>query len=307
MIELGCSSFPTAIGSTISLPVPVGCLYTLPPGFPLKEGQLNPKQKREAVSKRTRFEVFKRDKFRCQYCGSAAPDVLLHVDHIKPVADGGKSNILNLITACDGCNLGKSNVLLSDDTAVLKSRRQAEQLQERREQLELLMQWHDGLRDLEIEKTKTLAIFIANLIPGYRLSQTGMDRLSSLLSTYTAEEVFSAYRQSCNKYLRRNDAGELLAESVETATSKAGAFCKMNREAVEDPDIKDLYYVRGIIRKRLEGRYFVPHMALQWIQAARSYGASIESLKHAAKQATSYSSFGNLIDNLIEDCKRTNR
>lgn len=65
--------------------------------------------KRENVSKKLRFEVFKRDSFTCQYCGAKAPDVILEVDHIKPVAKEGSSDILNLITACQACNAGKSD------------------------------------------------------------------------------------------------------------------------------------------------------------------------------------------------------
>jgi predicted chitinase len=44
---------------------------------------------RQPLSKRIRFEVFKRDSFKCQYCGAVAPDVLLNVDHVRPVAGGG--------------------------------------------------------------------------------------------------------------------------------------------------------------------------------------------------------------------------
>lgn len=62
---------------------------------------------RKALSKKTRFEVFKRDAFTCQYCGAHPPGVLLHVDHIKPVAEGGKNDIDNLVTACEPCNAGK--------------------------------------------------------------------------------------------------------------------------------------------------------------------------------------------------------
>lgn len=40
------------------------------------------------LSKTIRFEVLKRDSFACQYCGKKAPDVLLQVDHIHPVAEG---------------------------------------------------------------------------------------------------------------------------------------------------------------------------------------------------------------------------
>ncbi|MEO6711377.1 MAG: HNH endonuclease [Planctomycetota bacterium] len=62
---------------------------------------------RRAISKKTRFDVFKRDAFTCQYCGAHPPGVLLHVDHIVAVASGGRSEIDNLATACEPCNLGK--------------------------------------------------------------------------------------------------------------------------------------------------------------------------------------------------------
>lgn len=43
---------------------------------------------RKTISKKTRFEVFKRDSFTCQYCGRTAPDVILEIDHINPVNNG---------------------------------------------------------------------------------------------------------------------------------------------------------------------------------------------------------------------------
>ena len=62
---------------------------------------------RKPLSKATRFEVFKRDEFTCQYCGSHPPAAILHVDHILAVANGGLDQLPNLITACSECNLGK--------------------------------------------------------------------------------------------------------------------------------------------------------------------------------------------------------
>jgi len=61
-----------------------------------------------------RFEIFKRDNFKCAYCGRSADDrVLLVVEHIKPISSGGNSNIENLITSCNECNAGKLDFLLS--------------------------------------------------------------------------------------------------------------------------------------------------------------------------------------------------
>lgn len=64
-------------------------------------------KKRKAISKRIRFEVFKRDGFACVYCGNHPPQILLHVDHVVAVAAGGTNDIDNLVTACEPCNLGK--------------------------------------------------------------------------------------------------------------------------------------------------------------------------------------------------------
>ena len=56
----------------------------------------------------TRFNVFLRDKFQCQYCGSRED---LTFDHLLPRSRGGRTTWDNVVTACAGCNLTKSNKL----------------------------------------------------------------------------------------------------------------------------------------------------------------------------------------------------
>lgn len=68
---------------------------------------------RRSTGKRLRFEVFKRDHFTCQYCGAQPPEVVLVADHITPVAQGGETTLLNLITACEPCNQGKADRLVT--------------------------------------------------------------------------------------------------------------------------------------------------------------------------------------------------
>ena len=62
-----------------------------------------------AVSKRLRYEILRRDNHTCRYCGSAAPDVKLTVDHVLPVALGGSDDPTNLVAACADCNAGKTS------------------------------------------------------------------------------------------------------------------------------------------------------------------------------------------------------
>tara|TARA_R110002124_G_scaffold237064_1_gene402293 strand:- start:252 stop:854 length:603 start_codon:yes stop_codon:yes gene_type:complete len=60
-------------------------------------------QKRVAF---TRFNLFLRDEFRCQYCGSKGD---LTFDHVVPRASGGVTSWQNVVAACSPCNLRKGS------------------------------------------------------------------------------------------------------------------------------------------------------------------------------------------------------
>lgn len=65
------------------------------------------RKRRDPISTRTRFLVLERDNFRCRYCGASADDEALVLDHVVSVADGGSSDMDNLVAACQPCNAGK--------------------------------------------------------------------------------------------------------------------------------------------------------------------------------------------------------
>lgn len=66
------------------------------------------KKERRKLTPSLRYDVMKRDEFKCVLCGRHASDsVQLHVDHIVPIAKGGKTTFDNLRTLCQDCNLGK--------------------------------------------------------------------------------------------------------------------------------------------------------------------------------------------------------
>ena len=77
---------------------------------------------RKALSKKIRFDIFKRDYFTCQYCGDTPPKVVLQVDHINPVKLGGTNEQDNLITSCQPCNIGKGAGSLSNIPQSLKEK-----------------------------------------------------------------------------------------------------------------------------------------------------------------------------------------
>lgn len=67
-----------------------------------------PNQRRPAF---TRFNVFLRDSFECQYCGVQYPTQDLTFDHVIPRSRGGRTTWENVVTACGGCNLRKGSHL----------------------------------------------------------------------------------------------------------------------------------------------------------------------------------------------------
>lgn len=65
-------------------------------------------EQRRLMTDALRYEVLRRDGFRCQICGATAADgYKLHVDHIIPVSKGGKTEMSNLRVLCERCNMGK--------------------------------------------------------------------------------------------------------------------------------------------------------------------------------------------------------
>lgn len=90
-------------------------------------------KKRIGLSQKVRFEVFKRDAFTCQYCGSHPPSAILECDHIQPVADGGGNEQDNLVTSCFSCNRGKGATRLTSVPQTLADK--AEMVKESEAQL----------------------------------------------------------------------------------------------------------------------------------------------------------------------------
>ena len=71
------------------------------------------KANRLPISNRTRFLIFKLDKFRCRICGDSADDgARLEVDHKLPVSKGGTNDLSNLWTLCYDCNRGKNTSIV---------------------------------------------------------------------------------------------------------------------------------------------------------------------------------------------------
>ncbi|MCB1784149.1 MAG: HNH endonuclease [Alphaproteobacteria bacterium] len=59
----------------------------------------------------TRFNVFLRDQWTCQYCGEQSKTSELTFDHVIPKSRGGRTSWENIVAACRPCNTGKGNLM----------------------------------------------------------------------------------------------------------------------------------------------------------------------------------------------------
>ena len=64
----------------------------------------------------TRFNLFLRDQFSCQYCGAQGE---MTFDHVLPRSRGGRTTWENVVAACNRCNLRKANLTLRQARMVL--------------------------------------------------------------------------------------------------------------------------------------------------------------------------------------------
>lgn len=191
---------------------------------------------RKGLSKKTRFEVFKRDKFTCQYCGRMAPDVVLEVDHIKPVAEGGTNKLINLITSCRDCNRGKGKVKLSDDAEIKKQQAQLAELAEKREQLKMLMEWRTELAGIQQEEVEYICEYWAAKNGSYHLNEAGKATAMGLLKQFSLPEILDAIDISITQYYKGSKG------SIEYAFNKVGGICynrRKQRQEQEDGNVQE--------------------------------------------------------------------
>ena len=69
-----------------------------------------PQRSTRFISAKLRYQVLKRDNFKCCACGASPakdPAVKLHIDHIIPWSKGGETTLENLQILCSRCNIGK--------------------------------------------------------------------------------------------------------------------------------------------------------------------------------------------------------
>lgn len=258
---------------------------------------------RKTLSKKTRFEIFKRDSFTCQYCGKSAPDVILHVDHIMPISKGGDDDITNLITSCESCNQGKKDILLDDDAVIAKRKKQLDDLQERREQIEMMYEWQVGLSDLENEQVEAVCRLFTELIPEYSINDNGRESIKKIVGKYGLSEALESLRIFARQYLTLEN-GKATGESVNKVYEYVEKICKNRKRINEKPHLADLYKIANIIKYK--SRYYNHWQVINLLEKAYLIGADLDDLEYIARQSTNYSEWEMCMNNHIKRLEQRN-
>lgn len=202
--------------------------------------------KRKTISKKTRFEVFKRDNFTCQYCGRTAPAVVLEIDHINPVKNGGDNNIMNLITSCFDCNRGKGKRTLTENEEIKLQVEQLKELNKKREQLEMLLKWKKQLENFENEQVDKIEEILSQKT-GNTFTEYGRQNCIKNIKEFGFDEVYESTIISINQYYDETDEN-----SAKKVFDYIGKICCTRRRQKNNPLEYKINYLCKIAKNNFD-------------------------------------------------------
>ena len=232
--------------------------------------------KRKAIPQKVRFEVFKRDNFTCQYCGRSAPDVILEVDHINPIANGGDNDITNLITSCKDCNRGKGVRKLTDKQEITKEKQKLDELNERRKQLEMMLKWREELTKIDDSEVNAYeAEFQSH--SSHTFTDTGRDVSKRFIKKYGLQLMLDSLDASFSTYAKYDSDGKMTAESISKVFDMASRIAYHKQHDDLDSSMQNVFYCRGILRNRLS--YIDEHKSVEYLKLLFENGDGFEDVK----------------------------
>lgn len=250
---------------------------------------------RKTISKKLRFEVFKRDSFTCQYCGRMAPDVVLEIDHINPVVNGGDNDIMNLITSCFDCNRGKGKKKLTEKDEIKKQQEQLKELNSKREQLKMMLDWRKELENFEDEQLKEFLKDYEDKT-GFTLTEHGSAKVKKWIKEFGLIEVIDCMKISISQYFDIDDRESTIKKTFDYIPK----ICNVRKKQKDNPliakQIAKQNYIRAILRNRLS--YFNEYQFK--IMVKNLHEEDYDELKDIATTCRHWSDFKDMFEAAFE-------
>lgn len=251
-------------------------------------------KKKDIIPKKLRFEVFKRDSFTCIYCGRRPPEVVLHADHRIPEAGGGETTILNLVTSCLDCNLGKGATPLDDHAFVAKHHDNAAEMQERREQLQMIADWYHELSQHHDDLQQAINDFFNQRVPGRGIAQSPLQKIARFAEKHQAVDcVFDAIADLAAENVSFEEPGKATKDCAEYIISRLELVAR-NKLALKglplvQKEEGQARYLFGILRNKSRMGE-LPHSVrfYEIVNGILASGHTIAELTHAAKESRGF-------------------
>ncbi len=235
------------------------------------------------IPKWLRFEVLKRDKFKCQYCGATVTDgAPLHVDHIVPECDGGETSMINLVTACMTCNIGKGTKHLDDDTLVQKQAAEIDRLAQQQEVMDLYLQWRTELVKFRWQLVDSFQEHFGKATGFGIVPEVA---LHWFIDGFGLDELLAALDICVRQY---TVAGKSVAkEEAEKMVMMLPRIAANRRRP--DADVKaNAAYIVGILRSRLD---YLPKCSYRIVDEIMHSGVDFSRAKLIAREVYSWHAF----------------
>jgi hypothetical protein len=193
------------------------------------------------------------------------------LDINPPVSKGGDNDTLNLITSCFDCNSGKKATPLSRCDEIKKQQKQLIELNEKKIQLDMLMEWKRELIQFKLSEDKTAIDYLNSRIKSMgRLNGVGEARIKNAITKFSLNEVLEAIDISIEQYFIEGNN-----ESLNNMLSKICGICYNRRH----PEAGRVKYLLGIIIKEFAPK---PDMEVELkniLKRLLDQGNSIEDLR----------------------------
>lgn len=228
---------------------------------------------RKAISIKLRFEVFKRDDFKCVYCGRSPGDsILLQVDHVLPVSKGGDNAIENLVTSCNECNLGKSAGLITSKHAKQNISRvtqgMKESLEKKKELERQLTEYYKYQKKLNsFDPTEKYINKVLRKEFGFELTITGMTPFVKLYNKLSNQDFLDSVSITKKKFLQ--NTGGLRDESESHFKYLCGVMNNKYKASVDpyfnqEREVK-IYYLQH--PKKRGGDWYLSYKVRPYIES----------------------------------------
>ena len=146
----------------------------------------------------------------------------------------------------------------------------------------MMTEWMEGLQDLKDQAVNKLVNYWSELAPGFVPNDRGKQSIRKWLRRHLLQEIMNGMDVAAEQYLKYQQDGKVTRESWEIAFNKIPAICSVEKDSQEDPDLKELLYIRGIVRNKCP-HYFDSPDCLDWLRDARSWGVPMNELRQIAR------------------------